>query len=612
MKYFIILTSLLFCLDATGQVKDIDSLDLVKLIEQKIDTMRSQYNVPGAVISIIKNGRLFYTAGIGHENIEDDIMVDPRRSQFRVASITKTFTAIAIMQLVEQGKLDLHEDIRTYLPADEYPWHAPYSFTIHHLLTHTAGMENSSYRASKASVEARSLDIFIKTSICDQVFKPGELFFYSNRGYGILGLLIEKLSGQKYEDYIEEHILLPMGMHHSTLYQHTTDHPIDRPVQPYFWDGEFKKRERRFLVNPAASTLNTTGTDMARFMMTMLDSAQVGDRSIVSKESFELLTASHFAVPTEFESMAYGMMIEMQGGFKGYNHGGGIDGFGSYYIFFSELDLGFFMSESGGEENAGYCFNVIYSVLRELLESREKKATDPIPTDLAISQAERYEGRYQLATVTRSTFERGEMIFGLREPIIKHIGGGTITFAGDEYTPLDEDTYQQKDGRKTIGFKTNEHGEATQLSERLYWTFEKIPWIQSAVALRIGLGISLFGILCGLIIRPLYLFKTKNISLRWKSILTPSVSLLIGGFALLILGNALNINLTNGTAPIYKIGLWMTTIGAVVFAFYPVELLGKIKSLSSSDKFWSMTNACLIILLLVCYWRINVIGLNYY
>ncbi len=612
MKYSLTLLFLLPSLLTVGQIETIDSLTFIKIIETNIDTFKKDHNIPGAIISVVKDGKPFYTSGIGYENIEANKKVDTLRSQFRVASITKTFTALAIMQLVEQGKLELHADVRTYLDEEEYPWDAPYSFTIHDLLTHTTGMEHSAFRASQAAKEARSLDLFVKTSISNQIFKPGEIFFYSNKGYGILGLLIEKMSGIRYEDYVERFILHPMGMSHSTLYQHSEQNPIDNPVQPYYWDGEFKKRDRRYLVNPAASTLNTTGIDMAKFMAVMLDSAQVNGKSIISKASFELMTSRQFAPPVDFESMGYGMMIEEYKGVYGYNHGGGIDGFGSYYIFFPELDLGIFMSQSGGEENAAYAFRVIYAILGTIIEEQELHTSAKVPLDVAIRQAEKYSGQYQLATVTKSTFERGQMLFGINEPVVKHVGDGVLSYGNQLFEPVDHDTYKAIDGKRKIGFTSGHDGRVKYMSERLYWTFEKINWWQSAMALRIALALSLVLLTIGVIIRPL-VFKFKfGRMIRWKSLLTLSFFLLVAGFGILLLGYALDISLTFSTPLIYKAGIWMTTLGAFVAIFYPVELWTRWKSFKRKDLMWTAFNLLGLALLLASYWRVNLIGFHYY
>ncbi len=613
MKNLIIAFLVLQTTICSGQIKNIDSLELIQIINSKIDTFIGDYKVPGAIISLVKDGKPFYTKGIGYENLDTKKEVDPLRSQFRVASITKTFTAIGIMQLVEQGKLDLHADIRTYLPADVYHWDAPHSFTIHHLLTHTAGLEHSEYRVSQEAIDAKSLDVFVQTAISNQIHEPGELFSYSNKGYGILGLLIEKTSGIKYEDYIVQNILKPMGMHHSTVYQHTYEHPIAHPVQSYRWDGnEYIPRQRLFLVNPAASNLNTTGVDMASFMTAMMDSAQVDGQSIITKASFELMTQRHYAPPIDFEAMAYGMMIEDNKGYAGYNHGGGIDGFGSYYIFYPELDLGLFMSESGGQENASFAFRVIYGILDELIEKKEQPEELAVPLDVAISQAEMYAGSYQQATVTKSTFERGQMLFGINEQVIKHVGEGQITYRGNVYKPLDNNTYQQVDGTRKIGFESGGSGEPVYLSERLFWTLEKINWFQSANTLRITLGCSLLMLLIGLVIRPLILFKKNERPIQWKSMMTVIAASLVFGFGLLLCGYAFEIELTRGTPMIYKVGVLLTTVGAILFALYPVSLIRKWKSLQKADLPWVIFNVVGLLLLVVCYWRVNLIGFNYY
>ena len=610
MKYIIIFFITLSTCLADGQVNTIDSLELIKIIDQRVDSFKQQFDVPGAVFSMVKDGRLFYETGTGYENIEANKPVDPVRSQFRVASITKTFTSIAILQLVEQGKLDLHADIRTYLPEDEYVWNAPYSFTIHHLLTHTAGMENSGFRICHHATKEKSMKSFVACSVSNQVFKPGEVFMYSNKGFGILGLLIEQMSGMKYVDYVAKNILKPVGMTHSTVYQHTAENPLDNPVQPYYWDGEFKQRQRLPLVNSAASNLNTTGRDMSKFLTMMLDSGSVSGTPIISKSSFELMTTPHFNPNHDYQSMAYGIMIERYRGYTGYNHGGGIDGFGSYYVLFPELQIGLFMSESGGEENAAYTFRVIYDVLDKIVVERDKPEPIAMPLEQATKQADNYAGRYQNTTGTKSTFERGQMLFGINEPLVKHAGNGILSFGGSLYEPIDRDTYRKVDGDRTIGFSSAEG--VTYMNEHIFWTFEKINWFESATTLRVSMMLAFVGMLIGLLIRPLRMAKSTGRSLKWASTLSAGSLGLIIGFGLLLIAYAMDIPLTTGTPLLYKIGLWLTTLGALVVCFYPLELARSWKTLNANDRFWTCLNFSAVLLLMICYWRVNLIGFNYY
>jgi len=270
------------------------------------------------------------------------------------------------------------------------------------------------------------------------------------------------------------------------------------------------------------------------------------------------------------------------------------------------------MSESGGQENAAFAFNVIYSVLDSIVEKEVAEDLVPISLEVAISQAEMYAGTYQQATVTKSTFERGQMLFGINEPVIEHIGNGQLSFEDEIYEPIDNNTYQMLDGRRKIGFTSDEHGSAQYFSERLYWTSEKINWFQSTNALRIALGASLLMLLIGLVIRPLIQLKKNKRPIQWKSMMTLIVLCLLIGFGILLIGYAFEISLTRGTPMIYKIGLLLTTAGAILAALYPVAIIRNWKKIKRSDFPWLILNVVGISLLVICFWKVNLIGMNYY
>ena len=613
MKNFQFLLWALFCtISVNAQLLIEDSLSLEKMIQERLDSTWMDYNIAGTVINVVKDGEVIYSRGLGYQNIESDIVVDPHLSQFRVASITKTFTAIAVLQLVEKGILDLHEDIHEYLDPEEFKFNAPHSFTIHDLLTHTSGMEKSAFRVSKKAIEDQSLETFVKYSLCDQVFPPGDIFYYSNRGYGVLGLLVSKYSGLSFEDYVAEHILQPLEMTGSTVYQHTESNPLQHPVQPYKWTGSFEERQRQRLVNPAASNLNTTGIDMGKFMIAMMNPELLATKGVLNNQSYEVMSQSHFNAGIRRESMAYGFMIEKFRGYKGYNHGGGIEGFGSYYIFFPELQLGLFMSESGGEENAAFVFQVIYSILDRLIPRIDAPAQTDQPVEKLVAQAEKFAGLYQLSTVTKSTFERGQMIFGIHEPVIKSTGDGNLAWNDRIYYPVSEKTYREVDGGRELGFNANQAGDETYMNERLYWTFEKIAWYESATALRIGLGTALGLLLIALFLRPLIARFKKGKRFQYRSLFTASSLCLILGFGLLLLGYAFNVSLTEGTSPIYKIGIWIIGLGFLFFCFLPVEMYQRWSALIKRDRIWMAIAFSALCLLVVCYFRINLIGFHYY
>jgi len=619
MKQSILLAIIIFISITESIAQDLllqDSTAIASLVDSTVQANFKENNIPGAVITVVHKGNIILTKGYGSENIENNIAVDANKSKFRVASITKTFTALAIMQLVERGKLDLHADIHAYLPQEEYQFDAPYSFTIHDLLTHTAGFEWSSVRVSKEAAADQQLETFVKTSMNKQVFEPGEVFYYSNKGYGILGHLIEKISGMKYQDYIDQHILPKLGMTESTTYQHTETHPINNIVTPYRWDGTgYQEISRQRVVNPAASTLNTTGRDMGRFMVAMLNTTKSEYGQLLNPETFDMMASTQYQSLIADQGMAYGMGVGHYRGQRSLSHGGGIEGFGSYYTFYPELDLGVFMVESGGENNAWFVFKNMFDALGKLIPKPAKEPINLNGLDV-LTQAEQCAGLYQMVTVTQSTFEKGRRIFGIDEHSIKHIGEGLLQIGDQTFSPTGYLTYKDvKDGKQQLGFKINTDGDVQYLGYgSIYTTFERIKWYQSALALQITVGFGLLITLIFLVVRPLYRKIKRNDGNFHSPWIYRAAGLVLSGFGILLIGNLVNLGMTTGTHLVYKIGLIILTIGAIMSFVIPFDIysLWNNVDVDRRDKVMQSFGLLGMVLVCICFWDINLIGMNWY
>ena len=170
---------------------------------------------PGGAALIVKDGNILYRKAFGMASLELGVEMKPEHV-FRIGSITKQFTACAILKLAEEGKLDLQDDITKYI--EDYPTHG-YTITIEHLLTHTSGIKSYTGMAEWTS-EVRKKD-FTPTELIDffknqpMDFAPGEEFRYNNSAYFILGYIIELVSGKPYDIYIDENFFKPLGMDNS-------------------------------------------------------------------------------------------------------------------------------------------------------------------------------------------------------------------------------------------------------------------------------------------------------------------------------------------------------------------------------------------------------------
>ncbi len=195
-----------------SQVKLLPEDKTVKIHE--LINLYSEYGGFNGSILVAKEGEIIYQNGFGLANMEWDIsnQVD---TKFLIASLTKQFTAMLIMQLVAENKLDLHKPISAYLP--DYPNENTELITIHHLLTHSSGIPN----ANSKEKAFRPRDLVNQFANEPLQFSPGERFEYSNSGYNLLGYIIETVTGKSYEEELQDRIFIPLKMNNSGFYTHT-------------------------------------------------------------------------------------------------------------------------------------------------------------------------------------------------------------------------------------------------------------------------------------------------------------------------------------------------------------------------------------------------------
>src|SRR5215216_6575705 len=193
-----------------------DPAELEAFLDEELGREMDQHHIAGAAVSVVKDGELFFAKGYGAADLENGIPVDPEQTTFRIGSVTKLFTWTAVMQLAEQGKPDLDEDINTYLDF-RIPDTYPQPITLKHLLTHTAGFETRYFEVAALDADDQlPTREWLVSHMPARVRPSGEYAAYSNYGTSLAGYIVARVSGEPYDQYIQEHILNPLGMVHST------------------------------------------------------------------------------------------------------------------------------------------------------------------------------------------------------------------------------------------------------------------------------------------------------------------------------------------------------------------------------------------------------------
>jgi CubicO group peptidase (beta-lactamase class C family) len=271
-----------------------DRAEIETFLDDLLGKELETYHIAGAAVSVVKDGKLFFAKGYGYADVAKGIPVDPEKTLFRIGSLTKLFTWTAVMQLAEQGKLDLDTDINTYLDF-RIPDTYPQPITLKHLMTHTAGFEDQHV----AMVTLKEEDImpqgkWLVSHIPARVRPPGQVAAYSNYGAALAGYIVARVTGESYSQYVQDHILNPLGMKSSTALWPTPPNLRTRESVGYtYTDGAFQVFPR--LLGPVdlfpIGAMDATVTDIARFMIAHLQNGRYSDPAISEARILEEATA---------------------------------------------------------------------------------------------------------------------------------------------------------------------------------------------------------------------------------------------------------------------------------------------------------------------------------
>jgi CubicO group peptidase (beta-lactamase class C family) len=451
-----------------------DAAELETFLDELIGNEMEENHIAGAAVSVVKDGQLFFAKGYGYADLEKGIPVDPEQTIFRIGSVGKVFTWTAVMQLVEQGKLDLDADINTYLDF-KVPDTYPQPITLKHLMTHTSGFEDRWF--GSAVTEASDLmpvREFLVSPIWARISPPG-FAGYSNYNAMLAGYIVSRVSGQPYEQYIQEHILDPLGMVHSTV--RSPIPPVLRPqvsVGYRYADGELQVFPD-YLPQPAGLPSGfhmASVTDMARFMIAHLQSGRYSDADIPEGRILQEATAQQmhstlFTPDPRLMGTAYGFFDWSDNGQYTLGHTGYMPPMNSVLLLLPDQNLGVFVvynSDGGGNlttQHSGFqraFFDHYYS-------APEVEPIQP-PTDFS-ERAGRFVGSYNTINAFTTLVKIGGL-FGLGYPVeISDPGDGTLLFSlsGLEWRFVEVEPlyFRQVDGPLHIAFREDDQGRITHL-----------------------------------------------------------------------------------------------------------------------------------------------------
>lgn len=502
--------------------------------DAQIPAYLREYNIVGAAVAVVENGTPVHLTGYGSANLEQHMPLDATSSLMHIGSAGKTFTAVAIMQLVERGLLDLDADVNAYLDF-AIPATFAQPITIRHLLTHTSGFE--AHDLGIMTVDAGRLPemrAYLVGNMPARVRPPGAAIGYSNYGLALLGYVVERVAGMSLSDYLEANVLDLLSMTHSSaqivppanLNEHLAIGYSARNAQPPEYVAAF-----------GAAPIRSTAADMANYMIAHLQFGRFGEAQILQAETARAMQTQQFSAAPGLNGIGFGFYEFSRNGQRILGHLGTTTNFHTLMLLFPEHDLGVFVSFNSAEGG-----QVLRSgrFLDDLLNQFFPDTVTAIvpPADFA-QHAGDYSGtyfwnnRFGQTTMEKLLLLPEAVTIRPTEDNRLRVESGGI---GHTFTETEPDTFVRSDGHDVLVFHRDEAGRVTSasLNSRAVFTLERRAWYESPLFTLVGLGIAGILLLAGLVMAGLHLRQTNNVA-GWSALLMPLLNIaFVVGFAALL------------------------------------------------------------------------------
>ena len=543
-----------------------DPAEIESFLDQLFTQQIEKYHLAGITAAMVKDGEIIYQKGYGYSDIVNQVAVDPEKTLFRIGSVTKLFTWTAVLQLYEQGKLDLEADINRYLDF-QIPAAFNKPITLKNLMSHTAGFEQCAYQAlALTSNQIQPHGKFLAAHMPVRVFPPGQVSVYSDYGADLAGYIVERVSGMPYDDYIEANILEPLGMAHTTSRQPLPSQLAAEMANGYQYAANgLQPIDFGYMNTQPSGAVRSTAEDMARFMIAHLQGGNLclDNRvntntpcgSILQLTTEKLMLTDLWGPDPRMAGYTYGFMESQLNGQRILHHGGDAGGFHSLLMLLPDQNLGFFMSYNTTNPDLSW-FNTLYDFMNHYYPVG-LETIQPAPG--MISQADLYTGGYNLIRSSYTTMEKVDNLLNWVQ--ITDAGDGALLLGSplsSQKTRLEEVEpmlFREASTGSQVIFQKDDQGKIAYLYDAFFpfASLVKAPWHENPI-LHLGLlGICalifLSVLFAGLISGIVRLFKRKDRTAqpalarlaRWVSFLVVLLDLaaLVAFLAISLSGNGL-------------------------------------------------------------------------
>jgi CubicO group peptidase (beta-lactamase class C family) len=470
-------------------------------------------DIAGAVVVVVRDGQVLAQRGYGFADVKSRRPVDPERTLFRPGSVSKLFTWTAVMQLVEQGKLNLDIDANQYLdfripPKDGKP------ITLRQMMTHTTGFEEQSKNIIGFERDAvPGYAELLKRWVPKRVFTPLTTPAYSNYATSLAGYIVERVSGEPFDDYVQRHIFAPIGMANSTFAQ-----PLPPRMQPMmatgYQTGSGEPVKFEFVGPAPAGSLSATGSDMGRFMIAHLNQGA----GLLRPETARLMHTTTLPILPYLDRMALGFYQTGINGRRAIAHAGDTVGFHSDLHLLLDDNTGIFVSvNSGGRE--GVAGQIRTALFEDFADRYFPGARDSrrVPAETAREHARMLTGTFANSRGSKSSFMNltemlGQVKVGLNEdgapvvPLALGLNGQPRRWV--EVQPFlwhDLNSHERMAARVVDGEIVR-----FSLDSLPFMMFDRVPWHRDTAWLMPALLVSLAILLLTVILWPVRALVRRN------------------------------------------------------------------------------------------------------
>ncbi len=508
-----------------GGKPEMTAADVEAFLDGIVPAQLAQNDIAGATISLVKDGKLLFAKGYGYSEVKTKKPVSPETTLFRPGSISKLFTWTAVMQMVEQGKLDLNKDVNEYLDF-KIPEAFGKPITLKDILTHTAGFEEQIKDLFSLGSESPNLGEYVKTHIPTRIYPPGTVPAYSNYATALAGYMVERVSGRPFNDYINENIFKPLGMTHSTFAQPLTQDFVPNMSGGYQLASDEPKPFEMINAFPAGS-LSSSAIDMSKFMLAHLQYGQFGDAKILKPETAKLMYSRLFALDDATPGMAHGFYEESRNGHRIIGHGGDTMWFHSDLHLIHDAGVGFFISYNSQSRGHSSPRDVIWHAFLDRYFPYQIPNEPTLET--AKKDAQAVAGSYMVSRRAEKSAFRSLSLIG--EATVAATEDGTIQVSmlmgangkpvsWREVAPM---TFREVDGQDLLIFKPDPKGQMQMIMRYPFMTFTRVGTLENSKLLMPVIGLSLGVMILTLIlwfvawwVRKRYDHKLELTPLEWK------------------------------------------------------------------------------------------------